>query len=461
MSAPNPRYHTFLFTHPPTSSSPSPPGITLTNNSSPAFGAWLDNPPPHSVQPLTHSVQSLPHSVQSLPHSVQPVFSAIQRNYFEDYILKQHAILMQQQQQRDRELYQHHHQQYQQRQQQQQRHEQQEQPRPVKTPPSPHSPDQKQDYQTPQQSEFLADYVLTISVPYWPKMTMIYYPNGSIHVLCGGEPKGQFNTEKQPEPGQGFRYNVVANPLVKQVLRNNSSGDIQYSANGGFGVSFIEDTTRRGFSLGPQRGAMLGSTGGWAGRDMAAEGNIGTPELPSRMPASTVNRVPITRKLSKEESDCIFQHSDATLPASVPIHLRQTKKEYNAAQWLEIQRSSSLGGSGIGRNEAARLPVTGTLIDRQLSQPEWNVLCVPEEVPVSPKIDCNPLPLKTRHIEDKPSESSSSFNIMGAEEPPRDDVNAYAREPATSSSFEERAYEQESIGTRVVSTLLPLQYLHY
>ncbi|KAF8251052.1 hypothetical protein K440DRAFT_658868 [Wilcoxina mikolae CBS 423.85] len=394
-------------------------------NPSPAFGAWLNNPPPHSIQ------------------TIQPVFSAVQRGYIQDCILRQQAISMQQQQQRDRELYQLH----QQRQQQQQQQQTPQQPFPAKTPPSPHSPDQKPNYQPSEPSTFLADYVLTLSVPNWPEVTLIYYPNGSIHVLCGGEAKGQFNTTKRAAYGQGYRYNVVSNPLVTQVLRNDGSGDIQYSANGGFGVSFIEDVSRRGYSLGPERGVMLGSTGGWGERAMTAEDNVRMPEVYSRMPPPTVNGAPILRKLSKEEFDALCKLSDTAFPSNVPLPSQQTKEEHDAAHWLGSQRSSTLGGSTVGCSEIARWPVTNTEIDRKV-QAEWNAIRDLEEVQARAK-DHIPHQMSVRHIEEKPSESSAPFNDIGTEESPREvEVNSHPYKPAVSSNFEEGGYEQENLRAR-------------
>ncbi|KAF8545523.1 hypothetical protein BDD12DRAFT_871788 [Trichophaea hybrida] len=395
-------------------------------NPSPAFGAWLNNPPPHSIQ------------------TIQPVFSAVQRSYIQDCILRQQAISMQQQQ-RDRELYQLHQQRLQQQQQQQQQHQTPQQPFLANTPPSPHSPDQKPNYQPSEPSTFLADYVLTLSVPHWPEVTLIYYPNGSIHVLCGGEAKGQFNTTKRVEYRQGYRYNVVSNPSVTQVLRNDGSGDIQYSANGGFGVSLIEDVSRRGYSLGPERGVILGDTDGWTGT-MAAEDNARMPEVYGRIPPPTVNGVPLPRKLSKEEFNALYQLSDTALPSNIPVPSQQTKEEHDAAHWLGSQRLSTLGRSTIGCSEIVRWPVTNTEIDRKV-QAEWNTIRDLKEVQTRAK-DHNPHQMRV-HIEEKPSESSAPFNGIGAEESPREEeVNSHPYESAVSSSFEEGGYEQESLSTR-------------
>ena len=133
-----------------------------------------------------------------------------------------------------------------------------------------------------------ADYIVTISLPQWPTLDLIYYPNGSVHVLSAGQGKGQLTAPKLPLDTSGTRTtaaaaaaavvrsggdgsdgsgggggigaprcSIVQDAEVTQELHAN--GDLLYSVAGGSGISLCEDLSRRGFSMGTERRCLLGA----------------------------------------------------------------------------------------------------------------------------------------------------------------------------------------------------------
>ena len=131
-----------------------------------------------------------------------------------------------------------------------------------------------------------ADYIVTVSLPQWPTLDLIYYPNGSVHVLSAGQGKGQLTAPKLPLAASGTRTtaaamgvvgsggdgsggggggggvgaprcSIVQDAEVTQELRAN--GELLYSVAGGSGISLCEDLSRRGFSMGAERRCPLGA----------------------------------------------------------------------------------------------------------------------------------------------------------------------------------------------------------
>ena len=85
---------------------------------------------------------------------------------------------------------------------------------------------------------YTADYIVTAQLPHWPRVALIYYPNGCIHVVCGTEGQGMVAVAKTAA-ADPVRIGVLAGPAVTQRMADAAAGDISYFHSGGTPLALV------------------------------------------------------------------------------------------------------------------------------------------------------------------------------------------------------------------------------
>lgn len=200
---------------------------------------------------------------------------------------------------------------------------------------------------------FLTEYLVEIDLPQWPLVNLIYYPNGSVHVLCGNEGKGMFTatrTSLRPVAPE-VRCKVTAQSHVTQVLRRGPRGEeeIEYTSRGGFGALLVQDPRRGAVSAEDMEGANTIRRGG--GNDTLAAAKHRTVPVLAATTATTSSSVEasdcelseLRLHMREAGNTCMSSVDSEYARADVPMSMsrqRPTKRALTATQRTQFQTKS-------------------------------------------------------------------------------------------------------------------------
>ncbi|KAI5854024.1 hypothetical protein BZA05DRAFT_468697 [Tricharina praecox] len=294
---------------------------------SPALGQWLNNPPSHAVQPSSTT------AFTSMMHHQPSISEAVRADYQRHHLLARHQREHQQQQIFQLAQQQQHEQQMQaqhaqsQSQQSQQPRQSQRQPSLVIAQAPPH--EDASTGTSPNAVTFQTEYLVEIGLPQWPLVNLIYYPNGSVHVLCGNEGKGMFTATRaslRPVTPE-VRCKVTTQSQVTQILRRGPRGEeeIEYSSCGGYGALLVEDPCHGTVSAEDMEGANT------IRRDACGSVDTTTPTITTRTIVMPFDAAipPATEAADRDLSELRMRMREARNSCMTSIDTDRANPDYN------------------------------------------------------------------------------------------------------------------------------------